>query len=176
MFDQIYTLKAYDFVGKPFRIEHSLPSELGPEPFESGNQTHYIREALMTILAALPTGSLSRESNTLFQFRTIHIKQTCSAVELTELVLGLEDSLNKSCLRSSWSMNRACLPSRTHLLKYASLSQVALLVWVLDCGIIYDLFQFNRSNSPETTPFDKSSEKILPFGSPLDVRYSIVGA
>ena len=176
MLDQIYTLKAYDFVGKPFRIEHSLPSELGPEPFESGNQTHYIREALMTILAALPTGSLSRESNTLFQFRTIHIKQTCSAVELTELVLALEDSLNKSCLRSSWSMNRACLPSRTHLLKYASLSQVALLVWVLDCGIIYDLFQFNRSNSPETTPFDKSSEKMLPFGSPLDIRYSIVGA
>lgn len=150
-----FKLQASGFIGKPFRVQVAPPSEMF-EPFDTGNQNHHIRSALLTICGALPAGSITPRCSQFIHKHAYRIKQASSTIELTELFLALEDSLNKSWLRSSWSTIRSCLPTRTYILKYASLSQVALLIWVLDNGIIYDQVQMNMSSLPIANDYDQA--------------------
>ena len=147
-------LIAFDFTGSSCVASCQTSSFVG-EDCKTGDQKRLIRAALLTIFAALPAGSLTPKRSALLQMRALSIRCASSAVELTELVLGLEDSLNKSYLRSSWSTIRACLPTRTYFLKHASLSQVALLLSVLDRGIIYDQSQLQAFSLGEKTGLDK---------------------
>jgi hypothetical protein len=143
----LFKLVASDFIGKPFRAQTSLPSAIF-KPVGIDNRNCQICSALLTISAALPAGSVTPGCGQFILKSVYRIERASSAVELTELVLALEDSLNKTWLRPSWSTIRSCLPTRTYFLKYASLSQVSLLIWVLDRGIIYDQVQVNKIPSP----------------------------
>jgi len=132
-------LIASSFMGKPYRVSAHLPDMLAAKLEGDTSKYMLARLALLTVNLALPRGSLAPAFSS-----SVHLRASVcrmNAYELTELVLALEDSINKLWLRSSWSTIRACLPTRAHFLKYASLSNVALLLWILDRGIIYDLIE-----------------------------------
>lgn len=150
------------FVGKPFRVQTRLSSSLllklnnGNNNQNSDNSKNYInddnhrwhiRSAFLAMSAALPAGSVTPEQNLIIQMRVFG-NDRISVMELTELALFLEDSINKLWLRSCWKAVRACLPTRNCFLKYASFSQVALLIWILDRAIIYDQAKTCESPAP----------------------------
>lgn len=133
-------LVASTFIIKPFRIQTRLPSFLLLKPTIVTPLYQIIPIALLTLCAALPNGSATPENTARIQICAENYVryQQASALELTELVLFLEDAINISWFKPSWSAVRAKLPTRTRCLKNPSLGRAALLIWILDRGLIYD--------------------------------------
>ena len=133
-------LVASTFIMKPFRIQARLPPSLLLNPTIVTPLYQIIPIALLTLCAALPIGSATPEDIRCIQICAENYARygQVSALELTQLVLFLEDAINTSWVKPSWSAVRAKLPTRTHCLENPSLCRVALLIWILDRGLIYN--------------------------------------
>eukprot|EP00634_Sargassococcus_sp_CCMP2135_P012904 CAMPEP_0198668812 /NCGR_PEP_ID=MMETSP1467-20131203/73780_1 /TAXON_ID=1462469 /ORGANISM="unid. sp., Strain CCMP2135" /LENGTH=1649 /DNA_ID=CAMNT_0044405545 /DNA_START=262 /DNA_END=5208 /DNA_ORIENTATION=+ len=94
-------LNAFQFIDRPLRLSTKATSYL--PGLSQGQQVEWeaqanlerLRLALLFVCAAIPRGAMPKVSSCALDLHAQRVHNAVSAIELTELVLGLEDSLDK---------------------------------------------------------------------------------
>jgi hypothetical protein len=101
------------------------------------------KAALLAIEAALPTGSVNNTPTgpwrqELAQQWRRTVQKAKGPWNLMRCVILLEDTINEEWIKPEIGHLRTCLPSRWKALDEASPSALAMRIFLLDRGILYD--------------------------------------
>lgn len=143
-------MEAKSYLRSRDRARGSLPlpdfarlAQTGPHDNADDKIFATMKAASLAIEAALPIGSVHNTDNGAWnpefakQWRLM-VQQAIGPWDLTRCVILLEDTISEEWINPQIGHLRACLPSRWKALDEASPSSLALRIFLLDRGILYD--------------------------------------
>ena len=108
-----------------------------------------MKAALLAIEAALPMGSVNNTDGGPWspevssQWRLM-VLQSKGPWNLMRCVILLEDTINEEWIQTHVGHLRSCLPNRWKALEEASASSLAMRIFLLDRGLLYDTVDKKR--------------------------------
>ena len=137
----LYTKKRARGSDLPWPLQKA--TRLGPGATSEDKAMALLRAALLTVEAALPQGSvdISRQGNWNSECASCwRSRVECSQGPgtLIECVILLEDTISSAFIRAGVSGLFSCMPRQWKAINDASVSNIAMRIWLLDIGIKYD--------------------------------------
>ena len=140
----IHTRKRARGSDHPFPLGTTISQPpTGPGVSSEDEAISILRTALLTIEAALPLGSIDTSQHGVWRpeaaayWRSM-VQNSTGPAYLMGCVVLLEDSLSSLWMYPQAKHLFACLPRHWKAIKDASVSSVAVRVWLLDSGIRYN--------------------------------------
>ena len=136
------SLRAVEYLEAEYR--ESIRENLKLSFSDTTTDIDYMRYALLILEAALPCGSLEVSDDKWGEDFAISWREAVIAASDATALMGCLIML-EYCIKGTWTTTvgnkvLACLPTRTQALKTATVSQLALRLWLIDSALRYDKY------------------------------------